>query len=345
MKTLFKRIKSTYVYHCVIWIILIFFKLIMDYSVFGDLMLLMNMKVFIIFMTIFYINYSLFLPFIIRQNPRTRITIVITFIILYVGSFFLFMPHHPPFPPKDFPRPGKMMKPFEHGLNFHDMFFKIGLFSIIFSTLLFFIDKWLEDQKMIKALEFERQSSELKILREQINPHFFFNALNSIYSLSITQSKDTSRVILILSDIMRYVLNDKNGQKNNLNDEIINIKKYIEIQSIRFNKFNNINWKFYGNFEAYKIEPLLLLTFIENAFKYADFKKGPLDIFINLKYNILSFNVKNFYETKPSERTDHNKLGIKNTKMKLDLLYPEKYKLDINDNGSEYEINLNLQLD
>lgn len=345
MKIHFKRIKSTYIYHCVIWIILIFFKLIMDYSVFGSLMLFMNLKVFGVFMTIFYVNYSLFLPYIIRQDPKTRITIVISFIILYVGSFFFFMPHHPPFPPKDFPRHWRTMKPFEHGLNFHDIFFKIGLFSIIFSTLLFFVDKWLENQKMIKALEFERQSSELKILREQINPHFFFNALNSIYSLSITQSKDTPRVILILSDIMRYVLNDKNGQKNNLNDEIINIKKYIEIQSIRFNKFNNINWQFYGNFEAYKIEPLLLLTFIENAFKYADFKKGPLDILINLKDGILNFNVKNFYETKPSERTDNNKLGIKNTKMKLDLLYPEKYKLDIHDNGSEYEINLTLQLD
>ncbi|MCD9853875.1 histidine kinase [Epilithonimonas sp. JDS] len=341
----FKRIKSTYIYHCVIWIILIFFKLIMDYSFFGNLMLLMNLKVFVVFMAIFYINYGLFLPFIIKQNPRTRITIVFTFVILYIASFIFFMPHHPPFPPKEFPKPGRMMKPFEHGLNFHDMFFKIGLFSIIFSTLLFFVDKWLENQKMIKALEFERQSSELKILREQINPHFFFNALNSIYSLSITKSKDTPRVILILSDIMRYVLNDKNGQKNNLNDEIINIKKYIEIQSIRFNKFNNINWQFYGNFEAHQIEPLLLLTFIENAFKYADFKKGPLDILINLKDGVLNFNVKNFYETKPSERTANNKLGIKNTKMKLDLLYPEKYKLDIHDNGSEYEINLTLQLD
>lgn len=347
MKNPFKRIRSTYIYHCVIWIILIFFKLIMDYSVFGNLMLLMNLKVFGVFMTIFYLNYGLFLPFIIKQDPKTRITIVLTFIVIYIGSFFFFMPtmpNHPPFPSKDFPKHGKMI-PFEHGLNFHEIFFKIGLFSIVFSTLLFFVDKWLENQKMIKALEFERQSSELKILREQINPHFFFNALNSIYSLSITQSKDTPRVILILSDIMRYVLNDKNGQKNNLNDEIINIKKYIEIQSIRFNKFNNINWQFYGNFEAYKIEPLLLLTFIENAFKYADFSKGPLNIFIDLKDNILIFNVKNFYETKPSERTDNNKLGIKNTQMKLDLLYPEKYKLDIHDNGSEYEINLTLQLD
>ncbi len=348
LKIPLKIIKSTYIYHFVIWVILIFFKLIMDHSIFGNLFLIPNLKLFIISILFFYINYYLFLPYIIKQTPKKRISIVIVFIIIYVSLFILFipkMPHHPPFPPKGFPQPGKMMRPFEHGLNFHDIFFKIGLFSIIFSTLLFFVDKWLENQKMIKSLEFERQSSELKILREQINPHFFFNALNSIYSLSITQSKDTPRVILILSDIMRYVLNDNNGSKNNLNDEIINIKKYIEIQSIRFNKFNNINWQFYGNFEAYKIEPLLLFTFIENAFKYADLKKGPLDILVNMKGNVLNFNVKNFYEIKPSQRNDNNKLGIKNTKMKLDLLYSEKYNLKINDSGSEYEINLNLQLD
>lgn len=361
MKTFFRRVQTTYIYHWIIWAILIAFKLIMDYSVFGDFLILMNLQIFLVSITLFYLNYYVTLPYIIRQKPQTILIIVLGFCLVYIAlaiAFFPPMQQHPPFPPKhfgkhipgefpkhfpnDFPRPQKMMP---GNLNFHDVFFKIGLFSIIFSTLLFFVDKWQENQKKIKRLEFERQSSELKVLREQINPHFFFNALNSIYSLSITQSKDTPRVILVLSDIMRYVLNDKSGQKSNLNDEIINIKKYIEIQSIRFNKFNNINWQFHGNFEAYKIEPLLLLTFVENAFKYADFAKGPLDINVRLNGDLLDFNIRNFYENKPSERTDNNKLGIKNTRMKLDLLYPGKYQLDINDNGAEYEISLKLQLD
>ena len=360
MQIPFKRVKSTYIYHGVIWMVLIFFKLIMDHSIFGDLFLWSNTKLFLISILFFYLNYYFVLPFIIRQTPKMRVSILISFIVFYVGSFILFIPKvmfmpnripgvmpgkHIPFPPNNFPRHGGMMKPFEHGLNFHDIFFKIGLFSIIFSTLLFFVDKWLENQKMIKALEFERQSSELKILREQINPHFFFNALNSIYSLSITQSNDTPKVILILSDIMRYVMNDKNGQKNNLNDEIINIKKYTEIQSIRFTKFNNIHCQFYGNFDAYKIEPLLLLTFVENAFKYADFVKGPLELKVHIKDDVLDFNIKNSYERKQNERSDNNKLGIKNTKMKLDLLYPEKYQLDILDSGTEYEIRLKLNLE
>lgn len=252
-------------------------------------------------------------------------------------------PQNPPSHPNNFPEQGKMMRPLPQDIHLFDLFFRIGIFSVIFSILLFFVDKWMENGKKIKALEFERQSSELKILREQINPHFFFNSLNSIYSLAITQSKDTPRVILILSDIMRYVLNNKSNKKNNLNDEINNIKKYIEIQSIRFKKFNNINYEFKGTFESYEIEPLLLLTFVENAFKYADLIKGPLDINIYLKNNLLDFDIRNFYKNKSHEKS--NKLGMENTKMKLNLLYPEKYQLNIDDNGNEYKVNLKLQLD
>lgn len=347
MTQFFRQIQTTYIYHWIIWIILIFFKLIMDYSVFGTFLLWMNLKVFLVAIILFYINYYFFLPFIIRQTPKKILVITVSFVVVYVVLMIILMPpfpKHPPMMPKNFPRHGRFMPPFRREINFYDIFSKIGIFSMVFSTLLFFVDKWIENGKKIKSLEFERQSSELKILREQINPHFFFNALNSIYSLSITQSKDTPRVILILSDIMRYVLNNKNKQKNNLNDEITNIKKYIEIQSIRFNKFNNIHDEFKGNFESYEIEPLLLLTFVENAFKYADLRKGPLNIIVNLKNDILDFDIRNFYENKNHIKTEDNKLGIENTKMKLDLLYPDKYKLEIDDNGSEYKVNLKLQL-
>ena len=328
--------------------VLVAFKLIMDYSFFGQLMLLMNLRIFIICILFFYLTYLLFLPYLIRQQPLKIAIIVISLIVGYVALMIYFMPKFPPKPigPPPFPkRPFGFEKRFPDSLDFHDIFFKIGIFSTLFSTLIFFVDKWMENQKMIKVLEFERQSSELKILREQINPHFFFNALNSIYSLSVTQSKETSRVILILSDIMRYVLNDKIGRKNNLNDEVVNLKKYIEIQSIRFSKFDNIDYNFLGNFNDYKIEPLLLLTFVENAFKYADFIKGPVKIRINLKNEILNFSVKNSYEKKTVDKNSDNKLGIKNTKMKLDLLYPAKYQLDIDDTGSEYIIRLELKLD
>jgi LytS/YehU family sensor histidine kinase len=88
----------------------------------------------------------------------------------------------------------------------------------------------------------------------------------------------------------------------------------------------------------------LLLTFVENAFKHADIRKGPLELSVHMREDILNFSIKNFYEKKNPDIFNSNKMGIKNTKMKLDLIYPEKYQLYINDNGSEYQINLKLQL-
>lgn len=343
MKIALKKIEMINIYHLVIWIILILFKLTVDYSIFGSFFLGTNLKVFLVFIALFYANYCLFLPFLIKQNPFTRIAIIATIVVVYTGLFIFLMPERPPFPPRNFPPPKNM--PFDPGINFRDIIFKIGLFSLIFSTLLFFADQWLENQKMIETLEYERQSSELKILREQINPHFFFNALNSIYSLAITQSKDTPKVILILSDIMRYILNENKGQKSNLSDEIDNIKKYIEIQSIRFNRFNNISSHFSGEFSRNKIEPLLLLTFIENAFKYADFTKGPIEIDVQVIDNRLSFRIMNFFDNKHIDLGNGNKMGIKNTQQKLDLLYPNQYDLEINESDSVFEIKLHINLD
>jgi len=350
MTAFFKTFRTIYIYHWVIWIILILFKLCMDYAVFGSFLFFINFKIFLVFFTLFYLNYSIFLPFIIRQKPNIILAITISFVVVYVGLMIAFFPplqkppHFPP--PGSFIRPGRMMK-FNHDLNFHDIFFKIGLFSIIFSTLLFFVDKWTENGKKIKELEFERQSSELKILREQINPHFFFNALNSIYSLSIVQSKETPRVILILSDIMRYVLSTKNRQKNNLEDEINNIKKYIEIQSIRFKKYNNIHCVFEGNFKAYEIEPLLLLTFVENAFKHGTglIENPQIDIQLEVKNDMLHFTARNKYKDDLTEIKDKTSgIGLNNVRRRLNLLYGTNHSLLINKKDFWFTVSLQLNL-
>src|SRR6218665_2117629 len=124
MQIPFKRVKSTYIYHGVIWMVLIFFKLIMDHSIFGDLFLWSNTKLFLNSILFFYLNYYFVLPFIIRQTPKMRVSILISFIVFYVGSFILFIPKvmfmpnripgvmpgkHIPFPPTNFPRHGGMM--------------------------------------------------------------------------------------------------------------------------------------------------------------------------------------------------------------------------------------------
>jgi len=143
---------------------------------------------------------------------------------------------------------------------------------------------------------------------------------------------------------MRYAFQHttKTEQKNNLNSEIENIKKYIEIQSIRFRKYNNIKTHFEGEFSRCVIEPLLLLTFVENAFKYVNIKKGPLEIKIALIENHLTFYTSNYYEKNHS--IESSKLGIKNTRQKLNILYPNRHQLEIKDNGETYTVLLHLNL-
>ena len=331
-------LKTKYAYHLILWFILICFKIIIDYSIFKRIDILNNLRFFSTSFVIFYVNYIYFIPFLLKQKKEVIIGVLFLFSLFLIGSFIFNPP--PPHPPhrdfKEFPKPKDFL--------FHPMiFFKIVNFSLGFSTILFFIGKWNESEKRIKNLEFERQASQLKLIREQINPHFFFNALNSIYALSINKSQETPRVILLLADIMRYILDSQKNMVNSLEAEIDNIKKYIEIQSIRFKKFNSFFCEYTGDFSKNQIEQLLLLTFVENAFKYANVKKGPIVLKINLKENILDFYISNFYEKYSREEQSH-KIGLQNAKTKLDLLYPQKYELNISDEKNQYIVHLKLNL-
>lgn len=329
-------LKTKYAYHLILWFFLIFFKIIIDYSIFKRIDLMNNLRFFSISIFIFYINYNYFTPLLIKQKKEVIIGIIFVFSLLLVGSFILNPPPHPPKDFKELPKPKDFI--------FNPMiFFKIINFSLGFSTILFFIDKWSENEKRIKNLEYERQATKLKLIREQINPHFFFNALNSIYALSINKSQETPRVILMLADIMRYILDSQKNAKNSLETEISNIKKYVEIQSIRFKKFDNFLCNYTGDFKSFQIEQLLLLTFVENSFKYANIRKGPIVLNINLKENLLDFYISNYYE-KNSNKEQSHKIGIQNAKMKLDLLYPQKYNLNISDQDNQYIVHLKLNL-
>ena len=331
-------IKTKYAYHLILWFILICFKIIIDYSIFKRIDILNNLRFFSTSFVIFYVNYIYFIPFLLKQKKEVIIGVLFLFSLFLIGSF-IFNPPPPHLPHRDFkefPKPKDFL--------FHPMiFFKIVNFSLGFSTILFFIDKWNESEKRIKNLEFERQASQLKLIREQINPHFFFNALNSIYALSISKSEETPRVILLLADIMRYILDSQKNLTNSLEAEINNIKKYVEIQSIRFKKFNNFICEYHGDFNKYQIEHLLLLTFVENAFKYANIQKGPIVLKINLAENILDFYISNFYE-KHHQKENSLKIGLQNAKMKLDLLYPQNYELDISDENNQYTVHLKINL-
>tara|TARA_B110000503_G_scaffold60164_1_gene95700 strand:- start:5035 stop:6084 length:1050 start_codon:yes stop_codon:yes gene_type:complete len=225
------------------------------------------------------------------------------------------------------------------------------LYVTTFVTAIKITMDWLEEQKRTAALEKMQSDTELKFLRTQISPHFFFNTLNNIYSLAIEKSEKTPKIILKLSELMRYLLYETRTKRQRLEKEIICIQNYLELESIRYGKLLNIDMKISGDIMNKKIAPILLLSFVENAFKHGANKNiGNIKIDIDFKIieNFLYFTISN-----PVPKAIKNKqiikhsggIGLKNVKKRLALGYnPDEYELNIESKDKVFIVNLKIKV-
>ena len=224
--------------------------------------------------------------------------------------------------------------------------------STLFSSLIFlflsFVLKlsvdWILNERIQRDLENQRLSAELAFLKSQINPHFLFNSLNSIYSLAYQKSDTTPEAILKLSEIMRYMLYECNDNKVDLTKELQYLQNFIDLQKIRFGNKAYIDFKIEGRVTNQKIVPLLLIAFIENAFKHgvANDTLSPIRLLITLDDVHLHFYIQN--KKHNNNRDASGGIGLNNVKRRLDLLYPGKYNLDIRDEIDTYTCELSLIL-
>jgi two-component system, LytTR family, sensor kinase len=218
--------------------------------------------------------------------------------------------------------------------------------SVIFmllSMLLHFTVDWFMNERIQRDLENQRLTAELALLRSQINPHFLFNSLNSIYSLAYQRAENTPEAILKLSEIMRYMLYECNDNKVDLEKEITYLQSYIELQKIRFGKAY-IDFDVEGKVTSQKIVPLLLISFIENAFKHgvANDESAPIQLKIMVNETHLQFYMHN--KKHLLNRDAAGGIGLNNVKRRLNLLYPGHYHLSINDTADTYTCELSLIL-
>jgi two-component system, LytTR family, sensor kinase len=219
----------------------------------------------------------------------------------------------------------------------------------LLSTALKISSDWWRDQKEKKELERKNMESELNFLKMQINPHFLFNVLNSIYALSLKKSEKTPEIILKLSEIMRYMLYESNEKTVLLEREIENIKNYLDLEKMRRPSLTQIAFNMQGPVGSQEIAPLLLSPFVENAFKHgAKGSKEENFILIDLKVEngILFFCVKN-NKTQPRISSPSNLaggIGIENVKSRLNLIYKNRHQLEIKESPYEYEIFLQVHL-
>lgn len=199
------------------------------------------------------------------------------------------------------------------------------------SIAVFFIRQALEEKDQLRIAQRDNTLFKLRYLRAQLNPHFLFNTLNSIYSLSLQKSDQTPEVVIKLADIMRYLIEDCDEPRIPLNKEIDFINNYLEIERLRHKA--DIRFTVEGETEGVMIEPSLFISFIENGFKHAlDNSYSNAFIYINLKVEPGQIELSVINNTNIDIETQSKKIqgtGMKNSKNLLELLYPGEYSLNI----------------
>jgi len=200
----------------------------------------------------------------------------------------------------------------------------------------------------LKEMETRQANAELNLLKSQVNPHFLFNTLNSIYSLTFSNSNLAGDSVIKLADLMRYLLESSGKRKVLVKHELEFLKNYIDLEKVRLGNKCEVNYTYSGNYDGKIISPLILIPFIENCFKHgvsANLAENIIDIGIEVKENVLYLNSANNIAPKrldPSSKK--TKTGIANVKKRLKLLYPKQYQLSIDSEGDKFEVKLKLEI-
>lgn len=223
----------------------------------------------------------------------------------------------------------------------------IALFLLVFVVGLGsnVVSQWFSAEQKKEEISRQQLQTELSFLKSQVNPHFLFNSLNSIYSLSLSNSKQTSDAVMKLSRILRYTLEEANSNIVSLAQEIEFIRNYIEMQKIRLTDNVSIKFVTKGDTGSVSIAPLLLIPFIENAFKYGISTHNESNIVaeINAEGKDIQFTCVNTNFPGMALKNKGTGMGISNTKRRLELLYPDKHVLDIQETMETFSVTLTIK--
>lgn len=218
----------------------------------------------------------------------------------------------------------------------------IILLSIVYRI---FFQK-ISEEKREAALRNEHLLSEMKFLKSQVNPHFLFNALNNIYTLVHLKKDQAPAMLIKLSEMLRYMLYECNDEWVPLEKEITYINNYIELQQLKTEKPQCIVINFDGADNETLIPPLLLIPFIENSFKHSrieDIKKGWVAMHLDSSDKHIHFSITNNIPSLPMTKDESNGIGLENVRRRLELLYPDKYELKIDESQQEFSVILKIR--
>jgi hypothetical protein len=221
----------------------------------------------------------------------------------------------------------------------------VFLFTSIGCLFRFFID-WFKKKNDVITLEKENVASNLALLKSQINPHFLFNTLHNIDTLIYDNQEKASKSLVKLSDIMRYMLKDAKSDWVELQKEIEYLENYLSLEQLRLKNKNFLNYSINGDYKGIVITPMIMIPFVENAFKHSvdsSIENGIL-IKIRIENRTLSFVCENQFDKSETDKDEVHGIGLETVKKRLDLIYKNRHKLSITSDNSVFKVNLEIDL-
>ncbi|MDY8135926.1 histidine kinase [Aquimarina sp. 2201CG5-10] len=320
------------IYHILFWVFFFFF--ILDYFIDiypSEEAIYYSFLECLVYITICYTNLYLLIKLLLARKKK-----ILYFISLLIFLIILFQIYN---------ALGLIDKPQDEGIyrEFYSFVLNFSLFTFI-SFLYWYFTLYQQERQHNLALQNEKLQAELLLLKSQVSPHFLFNSLNNIYSLSILKHDNTSVMIEKLSDILRYIIYEGNTETVLLEREVELLNNYIDLHLLKKLKAEeNITIHISGVTKQHKITPLLLINILENCFKHGDMaynENGFLIVNLIINDNILSFSTENSYKSSNKKPG----LGLENSKQQLLHYYPECHNFTIEDKNDIFKVALTLNL-
>ena len=342
-----KQSKGPLILHIIYWGLILMFLIAMSFIREGSATMKDYFLSFgvigIINVSLFYINYIFLIPELIKRRKKYWLYILSFFLLLIAGTFLKTV--------LAVLNPEELLtyrtEKMEHHFSVNGFALNAAFFSgffLISSCIIKFIIDWFSSERIQRNLESERREMELQFLKSQLNPHFLFNSLNNIYSLAYQKSDKTADAIMKLSEIMRYMIYESNTPTVALSKEVDYLTNYIELQKIRFKDGAFIELTLNGEIDDQKIVPLMLISFVENAFKHGVVNDPAEPVKINIIANqkILHFSVIN--KKNQQNKDAQGGVGLTNVERRLQLVYPDRYKLNVVNSATHYTCELMIDI-
>ncbi len=351
--------------HILVWSCFLFFTGFQFYSEFNEIPSQFYYRN-LLSIAVFYINYVYLVPKLLLKSKLWLYMLgVFVLLVVNVGANDALRPKFDGFPQRmpmeqqfsefneNAPAPGPMP-------NFPDDFKKpednrpimfrflmpsvLTLLLIVLGAMVKMYSQWKITEETKKDIAAKKVSSELQFLKAQLNPHFLFNSLNTIYSLSVQKSATTPEAVINLSEMMRYMLYEADKDLVSLEKELEYVQNYIQLQRLRLVDSTDVSINVHGDYRNKKIQPLLFVSFIENAFKYGTNYAGKtqVKILITIEDTGLTFWCQNVIGSKAVDAKNSG-IGLENVKSRLNLLYPNTHTLQITTKEKLYTVDLHIK--